>query len=176
MASRDAFGGFTFAAFKAKNIPAVMVMINPSLIESSLFFSNQNYSFIVYFLLKRMTSFWSLILFFTDECFWCLRSVICKKYTNTNGKDSKYANTIDISIIWLFCRLYCRLFCRLFCRLYCGLFFVMQYFFFPLFHQCSKFVALSDTSRMFFSCYYFFLSFCHFLYDKNNHFIYDSAA
>ena len=23
-----------------------------------------------------------------------------QKYTNTNGKDSKYTNTIDISIIW----------------------------------------------------------------------------
>ena len=29
-----------------------------------------------------------------------LVSVVCKKYTNTNGKDSKYTNTINISIIW----------------------------------------------------------------------------
>ena len=26
-------------------------------------------------------------------------------------------------------------------------------------------MALSDTSRMFFSCYYFFLFFCHFLFN-----------
>ena len=46
MTSRDAFGGFTFAALSAKNITVVVVvMINPSLIESSTFFSNQNYSF-----------------------------------------------------------------------------------------------------------------------------------
>ena len=33
--------------------------------------------------------------------FFILReSVITKKYTNTIGKDSKYTNTIDISIIW----------------------------------------------------------------------------
>ena len=39
MASMDAFGGFTFAAFSAQNIPVVVaVMINPSLIESSMFF------------------------------------------------------------------------------------------------------------------------------------------
>ena len=29
-----------------------------------------------------------------------LVSVVCKKYTNTNDKDSKYTNTINISIIW----------------------------------------------------------------------------
>ena len=50
MASRDAFGDFTFASFITQNIPVVVVvMINPSLIESSMFFSNQSYSFIVYF-------------------------------------------------------------------------------------------------------------------------------
>ena len=39
MESRDAFGGFTFAAFSANNIPVVVaVMISPSLIESSMFF------------------------------------------------------------------------------------------------------------------------------------------
>ena len=39
IASREAFGGFTFAAFSAKNIPVVVaVMIRPSLIESSMFF------------------------------------------------------------------------------------------------------------------------------------------
>ena len=45
-----------------------------------------------------MTSFWWLILFFIDK-FFRLKSVICKKYANTNGKDTKYTNTIDISII-----------------------------------------------------------------------------
>ena len=50
MASRDALGGFTFAAFSAKNIPvAAVVMISPSLMESSVFFFDQSYSFIVYF-------------------------------------------------------------------------------------------------------------------------------
>ena len=29
-----------------------------------------------------------------------LESVVCKKYTNANGKDSKHTNAIDISIIW----------------------------------------------------------------------------
>ena len=39
MASRDAFGSLTFAAFSAKNIPVVVaVIISPSLIESSMFF------------------------------------------------------------------------------------------------------------------------------------------
>ena len=33
------------------------------------------------------------------EGFFRLVSVICKKYTNTNGKGSKYTNTINISII-----------------------------------------------------------------------------
>ena len=42
---------------------------------------------------------WLLVLFFIDE-FFRLESVICKKYTRTNGKDSKYTNAIDISIIW----------------------------------------------------------------------------
>ena len=58
--------------------------------------------------------------FFIDEFFiFRLKSVICKKkYANTNGNDSKYTNTIDISSIWLCCRLYWRLFCILYCRLY----------------------------------------------------------
>ena len=46
-----------------------------------------------------MTSFWWLILFFIDLFFICsLGSVICKKYENPHGKDSKHTNTIDISI------------------------------------------------------------------------------
>ena len=39
MASRNVFGGFSFASYSPKNIPAVpMVMISPSLKESSMFF------------------------------------------------------------------------------------------------------------------------------------------
>ena len=39
IASREAFGDFTFASFSAKNIPVVLaVMISLSLIESSMFF------------------------------------------------------------------------------------------------------------------------------------------
>ena len=95
-----------------------------------------------------------------------------------NGKDGKHTNVMDISIIWLywmlycrpycrlywrlFCRLYCRLYWKLFCRLYWRLLFIMQYLFFSFFHKCSKFMALSDASRLFFPCYYFFLFFCHF--------------
>ena len=46
-----------------------------------------------------MMSFWWLILFFIDLFFICsLRSFICKKYANANGKDSNYTNAIDISI------------------------------------------------------------------------------
>ena len=100
MASRDAFGHFTFAAFSARNIPVVVVvMIIPSLIESSMFFFQSKLLILLYVFLKHMTSFWWLILFFIDLFFICsLRSVICKKYANANGKDSKYTNTVDISI------------------------------------------------------------------------------
>ena len=50
-----------------------------------------------------MKSFWRLILFFIDNFFsFRLETVICKKIHKTNGKDSKYTNAIDISIVW-FC-------------------------------------------------------------------------
>ena len=116
-------------------------------------------SHLLYSFLKHMTSFWWLVLLFIDEFFtFSLRNVIYEKYTNTNGKHSKDTNTIDI--ILLYCRLYwrllCRLYWRLFCRLYWILFFGMQYFLFSLLHKCSKFMALSDTSRMLSFCYYFF--------------------
>ena len=108
------------------------------------------------------------ILFFIDEFFiFRLESVVCKKYTNTDGKDRKYTNAIDISIIWLYWRLLCRLYCRMYCRPYWRLFFVTQYFFFLLFHKCSKFMTLSDASRMFLSCYCFFLFFYHFYFTQN---------
>ena len=44
-------------------------------------------------------TFWWLILFFIDLIFiYSLRSVICKKHANSNDKDSKYTNAIDIGI------------------------------------------------------------------------------
>ena len=68
MASRDAFGGFTFVAFSAKNIPVVVtVMISPSLIESSMFFFQSKLLIYCIGFQKHMTSFWWLILFFIDN-------------------------------------------------------------------------------------------------------------
>ena len=99
MASRDAFGGFTFSTFSVENIPVfVAVMISPILMDSSVFFFQSK--LLIYCIgLKHMTSFWWLILFFVGLfLIFSLGIVICKKYTNTNGKDSKYTNTIDISI------------------------------------------------------------------------------
>ena len=47
-----------------------------------------------------MTSLWWLILFFIGGFFiFSLESVISKKYTNTNGKDGKYTNAKDITMI-----------------------------------------------------------------------------
>ena len=101
IASRDAFGGFTFTAFSAKNISVVVAVMISRVFNVFLpikaahllhrVFSSSD--------LMHITSFWWLILFFIDLFFICsLRSVICKKYANANGKDSKYTNTIDISI------------------------------------------------------------------------------
>ena len=100
MASRDAFGDFSFAAFSAKNIPVVVtIMIIPLLIKSSMFFFQSKLPILLNIVLKHMTPFWWLILFFIELFFICsLRSVICKKYANANGKDSKYTNSIDVSI------------------------------------------------------------------------------
>ena len=56
----------------------------------------------------------------------------------------------------------------MFCRLFCSLFFAAQYFFFSFFQKCSKFMALSDTSRMFLSCYCFFPFLCYFLFNTQN--------
>ena len=89
-----------------------------------------------------MTSFWWLIFFPLRRSFLGWKVLYAKTYTNSNGKDSKHTSTIDISMIWLYCRLYCRLYWRLFCRLYwrlfyilycrlyCRLFLATQYFFF----------------------------------------------
>ena len=115
-----------------------------------------------------MTSFWSLILFLLllshqaiiDEFFKRLKSVICKKYTNTDGKDREYTNSTDISIIWLYWRLCCRLYCRLL--------FVMQYLFFLFFHKCSKFMTFGDKSRMFLSCYCLFSLLLSFLFNTKS--------
>ena len=47
-----------------------------------------------------MTLFWWLIVVFIDECLiFRLKSVICKKYTNANGKGTNYTNAIDINIV-----------------------------------------------------------------------------
>ena len=94
-----------FAAFNPKNIPAApIVMINDQYIPKGVFnfflpikTSHLLYRFFSSSDLKHMTSFWWLILFFIDKFF--RKSVICKKYTNTNGKDRKHTNAIDISII-----------------------------------------------------------------------------
>ena len=100
MAFRDAFGGFTFAAFSAKNIPVVVaVMISPSVIESSMLFFKSKLLILFYIFLTHTRSFWRLILFFINLLFICsLGSVICKKYVSAYGKDNNYANAIDISI------------------------------------------------------------------------------
>ena len=101
-----------------------------------------------------MTSFWLIFFFINGFFIFRLKSVICKKYTNANGRDIKYTNAIDI--ISLYYRLHWWQFCRLYWKLFCRMFFVTQFVFFSLFHMCSKFMALSDESRMFFSCYFFF--------------------
>ena len=101
IASRDAFGGFTFTAFSAKNISVVVAVMISRVFNVFLpikaahllhrVFSSSN--------LMHITSFWWLILFFIDLFFICsLRSVICKKYTNSYGKDSRYTKVLDISI------------------------------------------------------------------------------
>ena len=124
-------------------------MINLSLIESStFFFQSKLLIYCIFFQdIWRCFAGWYC---FSLACFFIfrLKTLASKKYASTNGKDSKYTNTIDK--IWLYCRLYWRLFCRLF--------FAAQYFFFSFFQKCSKFMALNDTSRMFFLCYYFFSS------------------
>ena len=96
IASRDAFGGFTSAAFSAKNIlVVVVVMISPSLIESSMFFFKSKLLIYCIFL-KHTTSFWFSKLHMDD--FSCL-PVALKKHANAYGKNGKYTNAIDISII-----------------------------------------------------------------------------
>ena len=76
MVSRDAFGGFTFAGFKPKNITVVsMVMINPSLRKSSMFFLQ----------LKLLLS--------------CIRIFIIrsKNYLFHTSKDINHTNDVDVS-------------------------------------------------------------------------------
>ena len=108
-----------------------------------------------------------------DDLSWLL--FVLEKITNTYGKDSKYTNAIDI--IWLYCwvnwRLYCLLNWRLYCRLYCwlnwrlnwGLYYAISLLFF--FSECSKLIALGNTSGMFFSCYCFFFFLCNFYLTQN---------
>ena len=160
------------------------VIISRSLIESSIYFSQSKLTIYCTFFLKHMTSFWWLILFFFIVLFFSLRSIICKKYTNTNGKDSKHANTIDVSIIWLFEGLFwdCAqgLFCNctegLLCNSSKGLFcncsedcsLLCNVSSFLFFYKCSEFMTLGDASRMFFSCYCFFLFLHHFLFNTKS--------
>ena len=74
IASRDVFGGFTFAAFSAKNIRVVVVvMINPSLMESSMFF------------------FQSKLLIY------CIRFFIVRSKNYHVGKNIKYTNDVDVN-------------------------------------------------------------------------------
>ena len=99
MAFMDAFGGFTFAPFNMENIPvAVAVMIDLSVIKFSvLFFQSKIAVYCIFF--KSIWRHFDGSSFFIGEEFFRLKSVICKKYTNTNGKDRKHANSIDINII-----------------------------------------------------------------------------
>ena len=101
IASRDAFGGFTFAAISAKNVPVVVtVKITASLIESSMFFFPIKAIHLLYRVfsssdLKYITSLWFNRLFMDDLSY---LFVIRTKYTNACGKDSKYTNVEDISL------------------------------------------------------------------------------
>ena len=93
-----------------KNIPVVVaVMINPSLIESSMFFSPINtthlftkLSIIILLNLKHAESSWVYSLFLHLIFIQGLKIfvVICKKNTSTYGQNCSYNNTIDIGIIW----------------------------------------------------------------------------
>ena len=178
LASRDAFVGFKFTAFSAINILVVVrIIIGPCLIESSLFFFQSKLIILFYIFLNHMMSFWFDRLFM-DDLSWLL---FVREKKSSYGNNSKYAKAIDI--IWLYCwlnwRLYCWLNWKLYCwlnwSLYCwlnwrlngGLFFIMQYLFFSFFHECSKLMALGDTSRMFFLCYFFCFFLCHFHLTQN---------
>ena len=92
MASRDTFGGFTFAALSSKNIPVVIaVIISPSLIESSMFF------------LKHITYFWWFNRLFFVGFIYSLRRFLPKKSkksncTNSYGQNIKNTN-ISITLI-----------------------------------------------------------------------------
>ena len=110
MVSRDAFGGFTFAEFSAKDILVVLVvMISPSLVETSMVFSNRNYSFICNFLHNHFVKskanclilwFYMLLLFLNLFFIWDLRRylLIGKKSKNTYSLFINWKNTIDIGI------------------------------------------------------------------------------
>ena len=71
-------------------------MINPSLIEfSTFFFQSKLLIHCIFFKTYDVVSVADLFfigLFFIFR----MKSVVCKKYTNTGGKDSKSTNAIDI--------------------------------------------------------------------------------
>ena len=77
-------------------------------------------------------------------------------------------NAIDIIIIWLSCRLYCRKDEILRTKERCRPFFGTQYLLFSFSHDYSKLMAFDNTSRILFSCYCFFLFFCHFHLKQNS--------
>ena len=86
--------------------------------------------------------------------------VLYAKNTQTAMARTVTTNAIDIIIIWLYCRLYC--------RKESTPFFGTQYLIFSFFHDYSNLMALDNTSRILFSCYYFFLFFCHFHLTQNS--------
>ena len=77
-------------------LEALASTVGPSSIGYLLISDDQ--SLIYYIKPKAYDIVLMVDLFFIDELF-RLKNVICKKYTSTSGKDSKYANAIEISII-----------------------------------------------------------------------------
>ena len=94
--------------------------------------------------------------------------VLYAKNTQTAMARTVTTNAIDIIIIWLYCRLYCRKDEILRTKERCRPFFGTQYLIFSFSHDYSKLMALDNTSRILFSCYCFFLFFCHFHLKQNS--------
>ena len=119
---------------------------------------------------------WWLILFFIDKFF--IFRLKSEKYTDTNGKDSKYTNTIDISIISFDCTEGCTEGCSEDCFLDCSEdWFLLRNIFSFLFFICAASLWPWATRPGCFSRFIIFsLFFWHFLFNKNNHLTYDSAT
>ena len=84
------------AAATVMSSPYPAAESTPSLLFLTIF--TVTHLFIRIFL-KHRTSFWLLILFFIEEEFFRLVSVTWKKFKNTIGKDRKFTNAIDFSIV-----------------------------------------------------------------------------